>query len=267
MAQLTDGIDSRLILFFWGKPKVGKTVLASQFPNITFLDMDDSLGSVRAMRKQQEKDFSFRVFDIKEGESTDEEMKKLIGATFMKQTAWRKFEKLTKYLSDKMTIDETLVIDNTSRMGEALIHHIKTSPGGYDPMQIQNWMDFTGKVANWLEDLKKCRCNVVLIGHEEYLKDDVSGELERMILMPTKMRHRLPSVVTDYLYMKTEVKGPSNKREVKRKLQSMPDQNTATGSRALIPDIENPTYEKIKPYMESALGRNLPDPTWTPTGS
>ena len=78
------------------------------------------------------------------------------------------------------------------------------------------------------------------------------------------MRQRIPSVVSDFLNMKIAVTGPANKRVVTRVLQSTPDLLTATGSRALIPDIKNPTYEQIKPYLETALGRELPEPTWTP---
>lgn len=264
MAQLTDGTDSRLILLFWGKPKVGKTILASQFPNLTFVDLDDSLGSVRAMKKQQGGDFDFRVFDIKESETTDPEFLKLTGNAFGKQSQWMKTVTLLGKLSRTMGQDETLVIDNISRIGEAILNYIKQTVKR-EQLQIQDWMTFVNQVQMMLDHLKRCECNVILIGHEEYQKDEGTGELEKLILMPTKMRYRVPSVVTDYLYMKTDVQGAKNNRKVIRKLQSMPDQMTATGSRSLIPDIDNPTFEKLKPFIESALGRELPPATWTPT--
>lgn len=266
MAQLTDGTDSRLIFLFWGKPKVGKTVLASQFPNLTFVDLDDSLGSVRALRKNQGLDFNFTTFDLKESETTDEDFLKLCGKNFGRMGQWLKTAKLVSALSRTLTKDETLVVDNLSRIGESILKYIRTT-AGRDQLQIQDWMTFTNQIQIFLESLKECHANVVLVGHEEYHKDEASGEIEKLILMPTKMRHRVPSVVTDYLYMKTDVKGPQNKREVVRKIQSMPDPMTAVGSRSLIPNIDNPTFEKLRPYIESALGRTLPPSTWTPKGA
>ncbi len=64
--------------------------------------------------------------------------------------------------------------------------------------------------------------------------------------------------------MTTEVTGGKRNREVKRVIQAVPDPSNATGSRCLIPNIENPTYAKMKPYIEAYLGKKLGEPTWTP---
>jgi hypothetical protein len=96
------------------------------------------------------------------------------------------------------------------------------------------------------------------------MKDEATGALQRLILIPTKMRYAVPAIVTDYLYMKTEFRGGGNNRKAIRTLQSVPDPVTNTGSYALIPDIQYPTYAKLRPFFETAYGRKFPEPTWTP---
>jgi hypothetical protein len=36
------------------------------------------------------------------------------------------------------------------------------------------------------------------------------------------------------------------------------------GTRSAIPNLDNPTFEKMKPYLEGYVGRELGAPTWTP---
>jgi hypothetical protein len=82
--------------------------------------------------------------------------------------------------------------------------------------------------------------------------------------IPTRVKERIPSKCSDYLYMTTEVTGGKQSRKVCRLIQAVPDPSNPTGSRCLIPNIENPTYAKMKPYIEAYLGRKLGEPTWTP---
>lgn len=258
---MSEGTDSRMIILIFGKPKVGKTVLATQFPNLTFIDLDDSLGSVRALKKAEGLNFDFRVFDIKDKQTEDLEFLELCGKSFGKMNQWRKTKKLIESL--EMSKDETVVIDNLSRLGEALIADIRQVTG-QEQLRIQDWMTFTNEIQQFLDTIRKFPCNVIMIAHEDVTKDKLTGELEKMILMPTKIRHRVPSVVTDFFYMKTDVTGPKNARKVVRKLQAIPDPSVATGSRALIPDMDNPSFDKMKSYIETMLGRELPESTWTP---
>lgn len=265
MGTLKRHVTKRYIICFWGKGNIGKTILASQFPSTFFVDLDDGVSSVTALMKEQQQDFDFDIIALDESPTEDEDFIKLCGKTFASLGAWTKTKKLVEILARRMPKDSTLVIDNLSRLSEFLMAHIIREPGGNKPLQIQNWLTFTDETREFLDSMRgDTKCNVVLIGHERKETDNKTKEVERVLWMPSSMRERIPTIVGEFLKLKIEARGPVNKRRVVRYLQSVPDPETATGSRALIPDMENPTYEKIKPYLETALNRELPPATWTP---
>lgn len=263
MGKLSNGTDDHIVILFWGPPKTGKTVLASQFPSPTFIDLDGGMSSVRAMRADAGLNFDFSVFDIDENPSNDPDMLELIGANFVKTHPWVRAKKLFEVLCRTLGPDETLVFDNLSRASEHLVDYIKKTTG-HNPMQIQDWGTFASEMTDLAFHSKKAKCNVIFIGHEQYKEDSLSKELRKTLLIPGSAAHRIPSIISDFIYLKHDVTGPSAKPVVKRIAQTVADKTNAVGSRSLIPNLEDPTYLKMKPYLEKALNRTLPEPTWTP---
>ena len=242
----------------------GKTVLASQFPQPFFVDLEDGLHSVKALRSKLGLDFNFDVITIDENPTTDEDFIKLCGQRFSKMSGWSKTRQLVEVLCRKMPKNTTLVFDNISRAYEMLLTHIQ-GVVGRSKLQIQDWGTFVDEMGAVINVMKyKAKCNIIIIGHEEYIKDELSGELYRKFLMVTKLRERLPSMVSEFWRLYSEPKGPKNKREIVRRLQTESDFTTAVGSRSLVPNMENPTYAKLKPYLEKLVNDKLPEPTWTP---
>lgn len=265
MAKLTDHKDTKATLLIWGPPKVGKTVLASQFPKPFILDLDNGVSSVKSMRAERSLEFDFDVISIDEAETLDQDFIEICGKSFTKQYAWQKVKKLIEVLSRKMPEDATIIFDNLSRAHEYLINYIQKSTGRF-PMQIQDWGTYANEFREIFDYLtsNRTRCNTIVIGHQQNNKDEITQEIHRELILAGQTRDRAPSKVDDYLYMKTTVSGPKNARKITRSLQSVPDPFTPTGSRALIPDMDNPTYEKIKPFLEKHLNRKLGEPVWTP---
>ena len=265
MARFSEIQFKRYVALLWGPPKVGKTVLASQFPQPFFIDLDDGLKSVKSLRAKWGLDFDFDVVQIDEGPTEDEDFVSICGKAFVKQPAWLKVKKLTSALAMRMPQDSTLVLDNMSRASEFLLDYIRGRTGR-EQLQIQDWGTFLNEMLSLIVTLKSkgAKCNVVIIGHEATNKDEVTGEFVRHLLIPGQSKDRIPSMVNEFLRLETRVTGTRNKPKIVRVLRSIPDPRTATGSQALLPDIENPTYEKMKPYLEASLGRDLPEPTWTP---
>ena len=267
MAKLSDMQIHRYSLLLWGAPQVGKTVLASQFPNLFYIDLDESLTSIVALRAKYNIDMDFTTVSIDETPTTDPTFTDLCGTRFGSLPAWLKFKKLVEIVCRKMEPDHHLVVDNISRAAEYLIAYIKAGPDGQSPMQIRNWMVFVDELQTLISSMRYSRGNIILIGHEETRVDRLSGEqkvLERLIYMPTKMRQRLPAMVSDSLRLSVRVVGPPKARRVVRFLQSTPDAMSVVGSRTLVPDMESPTYTKMKSYLEKALNRTLPPATWDP---
>ena len=265
MARLKNDTQSKFVLLLFGPALSGKTILASQFPNPTFIDLDGQLGSVRSLASSYGKDVDFPTIPIDESETEDEDFISYCGKSFARQNGWKKTKKIVEILSQKLTQDDTLILDNLSRASEYLLTEIQTRTG-HNPLQIQDWGLFQQEIRILIDYLhsRYSKCNTILIAHEQTQKDDMSGRLMKKVLLPTTMSERIPSKVSDYLYMNVKPTGSSKNRDIVRSIQSMPDPSNAVGSRSMIPDIENPSFEDLRPYLESYLGRKLGDPTWTP---
>lgn len=265
MARFKQMVNDKIILMLWGPPMSGKTVLASQFPNPTFVDLDGQIGSVRSLTAEADIDIDFPVIQVDESAIEDEDFVKLCGKRFTTQDAWVKTKKLVSVLANKLTKNETLVLDNISRASEYLINHIK-KVNNREALQIQDWGLYVNEMTELIDYVhsKHTKCTSIIIGHEGLMKDEMSGRVLRGLSIPTRVKERIPSKCSDYLYMTTEVTGSKRMRQVKRVLQSVPDPSNPTGSRCLIPNVEDQTYAKLRPYFEKYLGRELGEPTWTP---
>jgi len=265
--KMTDQTTASASLLFWGPPFSGKSVLASQFPNPHFIALDKHcLTSVRGLRAKYNLSFDVTVIEIGEKETTDPDFVKLVGSDKVgKMDAWEKTLYLIEAWCRTLSANDTLVIDNLSRIGEDLSRSItkKTSKVKFG---FDEWNYFLTQMQKMIECVNhdERKCNVIMIGHERPNEDELTKEVRRYLLLPGQTKHRIPSTITDYLYMHTTLKVIGGKRVPVRMLKSMPTHDAQTGSRTLIPDIEFPTYAKIKPFLDAALGRELPAPNWTP---
>lgn len=257
--QLRDLTQSRFVALLWGPPKTGKTVLASQFPSPYFIDLDKGITSVLAMT--QGMDVNFPVYQVDDGPSDDPDITNIVGKAIARTDGWTITDKLVRELLRTLHQDATLVVDNLTRLGEFLVNHLKRR-FKRDQLQIQDWGMFVSLLGSLMDAIHSAayECNVLLVAHDQIIKDEMTGRLERVLLLPTTQKHRVPTVVGDLWYLTYEWKG----KDRIRILKTSADRQTALGSRLLIPDIEDPTYAKIKPFIEKALGRKLPEPTWTP---
>jgi len=265
--KMTDQDNASASLLFWGPAFTGKSVLASQFPNPHFISLDKhTLTSVRGLRGRYNLDFDVDIIQIGENETTDPEFVELVqNPRASKESAWKKTLRTTEAWCRTLTKDDTLVIDNLSRIGEDLTRDI-TKQTGKEKFTFDEWGFFLGNMQKFIECVNhdERQCNVIIIGHEKPDEDQITKEIRRYLLLPGQMRYRIPSTITDYLYMKNMQKIEQGKRVTVRTLKSVPTNDAQTGSRTLIPDIEYPTYAKIRPYLTAALGRDPGEPNWTP---
>ena len=250
MTTLSSLKNNRLFVILMGKPLIGKSVLASQFPSPWFVDLDFGLSSVNAIKNRLKLDFDFDVTQIDEEETKDADFIKLAGMAFARQNGWRKVKKLTSVLTRKMPQDSTLVIDGLSRIGEMLKKHITTLTG--KSMRIQDWETFAQEMCDFCDDLNSPNAvpNVILVAHENIIKDEITGAIERVLLIAGKSAQRLPSLCGEYWRLSQVMsRGSGAAKRSTRTLETDGDWMTNTGSRSWMPSIENPTYEKIRPYL------------------
>jgi len=265
--KMTNQKDTSASLLFWGPPFSGKTVLASQFPDPHFIALDKhTLTSVRGLRNRYSLDFDVDIIELGEKETTDPDFIKLVGsAVFAKASAWEKTLRLIEAWCRTLPENATLVIDNLSRIGEDLTRMI-SKQSGKQKFTFDEWGAFLTQMQKMIECINhdERKCNVIIIGHEKPDEDQITGEIRRYLLLPGQARYRIPSTITDYLYIKAEQKIVGGKRVSTRMLRSRPTNDAQTGSRTLLPNIEYPTYKKMRPYLEAALGRAIGEPNWTP---
>ena len=255
--RFSDVKQTKFVAILYGKPKTGKTVLATQFPMPWVVDMEKGLGSVMAIQRAKGLKFDFDVTEINDEVTEDKDFIDLCGKTFARQDAWTKLKKLTEVLCGKMPQDSTLVVDSLTKAGELLLEHIKRT-NNRKQLQIQDWGTFAEEMLFWFNLLFTGKCNVIVIAHEQVIKDELTGNIERTLLLPGKSASRLPTVVDEFWYMEKKLVG----KNVKRTLCTFGDRITSAGSRSWMPDIEDPSFEKMKPYLEQSLGRKMPEPTW-----
>ena len=264
--KMTQQIDQHLTFLMTGPPFAGKTVLSSQFPQPYFVTLDPHcLMSVRALRKEYNAAFDCDFLQITADRTEDEDFIALAGKAFAGLTAWEKTKKVTSALLKNLSQDQTLIIDNLSRVGEdCLVYTKKTA--NRSRMQIQDWNIFIDEIVEFFGyfSLASRKCNTIIIAHDDVRKEELTGDIERVLNIPTRLRGRIPSLATDFLLLTADTAGAGSNKRVRRQLHSMPAKQANLGSRCLIPNMENPSYLKLKPYMEAALGRVLPQPNWTP---
>lgn len=268
--KMSEFRNEKLSMLFIGPAFSGKTVLASQFPEPFIVALDPhAVISIQGLKARYKLDFDVECVYIDDNRTEDPTYIEKCGKAFTGMTAWEKTKKLITVLCNnsehQLPQDATLIIDNYSRIGEVILAYTKKVIGR-KALQIQDWNIFIDEIQELADILKSSRrkCNVISIAHEESVKDKVTGEVEKLILMPTKIRYRIPTLASDYfqIHAKSELSG--GKRRIVRNLQSTPSTQIATGSRCLIPDIQYPTYDKMRPYLTAALNRTMPGPNWTP---
>ena len=253
----------RLVILLYGKPMVGKTLLASQFPQPHFIELDGKMGSVLTAYSRAKKKFSLTTFEIDDAPTTDPDFIALCGESFAKQNAWLKTKKLTEMLLKTLPQDATLIVDSITKLSKVLMDFISRTTG-HKPLQLQDYNMFTIYLQEYIDMLRGSlgKCNVILIGHEDIIKDETTGAIERVLYIPTKARYSLPAMADEYWRLVVKPKVVGGKAQNVRYLQTTPDRITASGSSIWLPDIEEPTYGKIRPYLEKGLGRKFPEPNW-----
>lgn len=266
MGSFKERKDSKSVIYIWGPGKVGKTVLASQFPNNVFVQCkEDGLGSVTTMTKSLKLDIDFDRFFLDDAPSTDADLIKICGPEIAKGLGWTKAKVLVGYLCRHLPQDAWITIDHYTNLIDMCIEYYEATLKRR--LQLQDWNQIVPEMKDFLDMFKlaSTKCSSIILGHSESIKDDITGAINRQFFSPSpKLRTAIPSIPTEFLYMKAMSEGGTNTRKTKRVLQSVMDDKTYTGSYSQMPDIVYPTYEKMRPYLESSLGHSLPPALWTP---
>lgn len=229
------GLKLKILLV--GPSGVGKTHMAGTFPKPYFFNFD-----VRGVMTLRGKNIDYDTFTsyidiepkLNEVEVDD------------------KYETL---VFDPITRLADLMMDEIQRLNLSESKKARTSTkmfGFTPPPTTPEYGIFLGNMSNILDQILKIDKNIVFVAHEELLKDDLSGEIERMPMIVTKMRFRL-STYFDEAYRLRCNKGVYE--AITR--QSIKFSYIRSSFSGVLPDvIEDPSYNKIMELIKEKGGKD-----------
>ena len=163
--------DKKLKVLIYGPSGVGKTRFACTFPKPYVFDFDNGMLSVRGIDVEYDTYFD----EDKNGKNVT--------------SALKEFKKKMASLSDSY---ETLVIDSVTTLQDYSMNELLRLNNREEPT-LHEW----GRLVSWLSDtfltITKNKINVVIIAHEQTIKDELTGEINiQPLIVGKKMPNQLP---------------------------------------------------------------------------
>lgn len=103
----------------------------------------------------------------------------------------------------------TVCLDSLTTFGDALIGKTLTDARAADAkhgktMEIRDWGTFLNECTFWLKTLLSLPCDVVILGHIQQDKDEVTGRIINNVMLPGSGSQRAPILLSEVYYMLAE---------------------------------------------------------------
>lgn len=234
LSQLTQADFVKLLLV--GPSGSGKTVLASDFPGpIEYFDFDMKVSSAA---KYYENDKQ-RLENINVHQFGQLPLKDRMNAFMAKAKEIDQLAHAKKELPFK-----TIVVDSLTTFVAAILEDYKSVSqlGIKRPMadvnSMQDYQLLGIHLLKIITGFLALPCNVVIVAHTQYEKDDVTGMIRNQILMPGQLSAKLPIYFEEVYLLKTDLNG-------KRVLQTQSDAKNDLRSQRKLPSEIPARYEEI----------------------
>lgn len=225
-------------VLLYGPSGTGKTTLASTFPNPIFVDLDDGMLSLEGQ--------DITYYTITENPSQDPDLIDLIGERLAKgKDGFSKSAECIEKLCNTLGSNDTLVIDSITFLNDYALNSVLKSENQKKP-RIQDWGAAQKLVEGIVSEINFAACNIVVIAHEQFIKDEESGFVSWLPMTIGKLATKLP-IYFDEVYHCYVERGKGKARdEMIYGIETSPSRRTTAKSRShLTGNIEYPTYEKL----------------------
>lgn len=223
-------------ILMYGPSGCGKTTLAASFPEPHFVDLDNGMLSVAG------KDINYITINSRETVDPD------FLALFPKKgdhTPFLKAQMYIEHLANTLGEGQTLVIDSFSFLNDYVLEHVLKLAGQKLP-RIQDWGAAQKMLEKTLEALNNVECNLIVIAHEQFVKDEESGFISWLPLTIGKLATKLPIYFDEVWRCYSEPGRGTNKDTQIYGIETKPTRKTTAKSRLHLPfQFVDPTYESI----------------------
>ena len=233
--------DSPLKVLIYGPSGTKKTTLAASFPNPHFVDLDNG------MRVLMGKDINYVT--LSEKETTDPDFLSLCGPKAGKLDAYNKAATLLEKWANSLTAKDTLILDSLSLYTDyALAYVLRTER--QDKPRIQDWGSAQKLIELTIEALTKAECNVVVIAHEGYEKNEDGAITLWAPATIGKLSMKMPLYFDEVWRSACDhrkvLEGGKTVTQQVYTIETAPTKKSTAKSRSNLPTtVEEPTYEKV----------------------
>ena len=238
MARTSNMEEKPKRVLLYGASGSGKTTLAGTFPNPVFIDLDDGMESL------SDKDVEY--YTISDRETTDPDAVEILGPKLVKANGYLKTVEIIEHFLNTLGPSDTLVIDSLTIFSDYAMRHVLGLAGQKTP-RIQDWGAGQGLVEGCVSAFRGSACNIIVIAHEEFTKDDESGIISWLPLTIGKLRTKLPLYFDEVYYCSAKkAKGKDASVPTIFSIETSPTRRVTAKSRfKLVGNIEFPTYNNL----------------------
>ena len=234
-AKFIEGGKMKILMY--GPSGVGKTTLASTFPGPHFVDFDNGMLSVAGQ--------DIEYFTINSRPTVDPDYIELFGEKVAGQNAYLKGLALIEHWGNTLTSDQTLIVDSLSFWNDYTVEHVLQLENQRKP-RIQDWGAAQKLLELTVEALNNIDCNLIVIAHEQFVKDDESGFISWLPLTIGKLATKIP-IYFDEVWRCYSEPGRGADRDTQiYGIETKPTRRTTAKSRLHLPfQFTDATYASI----------------------
>jgi len=239
-----EGAHSKVKALLVGKPKVGKTTLATDFPKPFVIDTDHGLASVvdrgipylklERPTKEHYNDTPCGYMDVRRA---------LLSIKDRKGDLW-------EALGEIDYVPETIVIDSLTALSDYMEEELVINPpyekkGGEETLQIQDYNLVQRRLFGIVNLANSLDMHVVCISGVEWTEDDRKKMYENPALTGNKLGQRIPYLFDDVYFMWYD------QERKKRMLTTVPTrtfQHSGTRHKVPMKEFIEPDFKQLSQY-------------------